>query len=112
MTLDKTRMGMDNGMATEPEEFKKLISECREIQIAMGGRERVLLQEELEQRNNMRRSIIASVDICKGHVLAEQDLDAKRPGTGISPDKIGELIGKKAVRDIEADTLISYDDVE
>ena len=111
LTLDRSKVGMDNSMATEPEEFRALVSKCRNTQKALGSRERTVLPEEMEQRKNMRRSIIAASDIPAGKIIEERDLSAKRPGTGISPDRAAELIGKKAVRDIEADTLISFDDI-
>lgn len=112
LTLDRSKVGMDNGMATEPPEFKILVQKCRNIQAAMGVKERVLLPEELEQRKNMRRSITAAADIPKGSTIRWNDLYAKRPGTGISPDRINELVGKTAVKDITADTLIMPDDIK
>ena len=111
LTLDHTKVGMDNGMATEPPEFKQLVSKCRDIQIAMGGKERILQPVEIEQRTKMRRSIIAGRPIQKGTILTKSDIYAKRPGTGIRPDQVHMVIGKTAVRDIEEDTLISFDDL-
>lgn len=111
-TLDKSGVGMDNGMATEPEQFGIMIKKCRDIQIAMGKKERIVSVEELEQRKNMRRSIIATKDIKKGHILMADDLDAKRPGIGISPDKIEKLIGRKIKQDVEADMLIMLENIE
>ncbi len=112
LTLDKTRVGMDNGMATEPQEFKLLVQKCHQTYRAMGTKERVVIPEEIEQRKKMRRSITAAIDIPKGTVIGEKDLYAKRPGTGIAPDRIDELIGKRAKKDISADTLIMSIDVE
>ncbi|MCH1982912.1 N-acetylneuraminate synthase family protein [Ruminococcus sp. OA3] len=112
LTLDHSKVGMDNGMATEPTPFKELVNKCREIQIAMGTKERIVSETEIQQRTNMRRSIIAVRDLPKGTVIKEEDLYAKRPGTGICPDKIAILIGKKTTRDIEADTLLMPEDFE
>lgn len=112
LTLDRKKVGMDNGMAAEPEVFKTLVSKCRDIQAAMGSRERTVTKEELKQRENMRRSIIAKRDLLKGAIITEEDLYAKRPGTGISPDQMEQVIGKMAKREIEADTLIMPEDLE
>lgn len=112
LTLDKSKVGMDNGMATEPPEFTELVSKCRNIQVALGTKERTLLPEELEQRKNMRRSIVSTRDIMAGEVIALSDLYAKRPGTGIAPDEIEQVAGKKALKDIPADTLILPEDIE
>ncbi len=112
LTLDKSRIGMDNGMATEPPEFSTLVHKCRDIQIAMGSKERILIQQELDQRKNMRRSIIATRDIAVGEIIRESDLGAKRPGTGIPPNQINEVVNKTARKDIPADTLILPEDIQ
>ncbi len=112
LTLDRMKVGMENEMATEPEKFRTLVKKCTDIQIAMGTKERIVQPEELEQRKTMRRSVISAVDIPAGHIIEREDLYAKRPGTGISPDKMDSLIGKKAKRNIEADMPILEEDVE
>lgn len=112
LTLDHTKVGMDNGMAIEPKELGILVSKCRDIQVAMGVKERIVLPEEIEQRKNMRRSIIAVQDIPKGTVITKDMLYAKRPGDGIPPDREDLVVGKTAVKDIEADTVIRIEDIE
>lgn len=112
LTLDKSRVGMDNGMATEPPEFAALVSKCRNMQKAMGKKERVLSQQETDQRKNMRRSLVAVRDIAAGEVIQEADLYSKRPGTGIAPNEISKVIGKKTKRDISADTIILPEDIK
>lgn len=111
LTLDRSKVGMDNGMATEPEPFRVLVNHCRMVQRGMGTEERIVYPEELEQRKKMRRSIIAVRDLPKGHVLQKGDLYAKRPGTGISPDKMDSLLGKTLRRDVKADTLLQVEDL-
>lgn len=106
LTLDRSKIGMDNGMAMEPLQLAELVSKCRDIQIALGSKERILQQQELDQRTNMRRSLIAVRDLKAGDIIEEKDLYAKRPGTGIPPDQLSCVIGKRVVQDIEADTLI------
>ena len=112
LTLDKSKIGMDNQMATEPEELAKLVQQCLNVQEALGDKNRVVLEAELEQRKKIRRSVIATKDLKKGAQLKEEDLDTKRPGTGIAPEKIKTLIGKTINRDIEKDTLIKETDIE
>ncbi len=105
-TLDKTKIGMDNQMATEPDEMEQMIRMCNNVCKSLGGYNRVVLPEELEQRKKMRRSIVASRSLRKDSIITENDLDAKRPGTGLPPERMYELIGKKLNRDIECDELI------
>ncbi|MBT3295045.1 MAG: N-acylneuraminate-9-phosphate synthase [Verrucomicrobia bacterium] len=110
-TLDRQKIGMDNQIAVEPEEMAQLVQNCHNIQTALGDRERVVLPAEMAQREKMRRSIVAVRDLEAGTELTAADMDAKRPGTGLSPDRVGELVGKVLLHDVEADTLIMVGDV-
>jgi len=111
-TLDKTKIGMDNQVAIEPNEMSALVDSCHNTQIALGNKERVVLPDEVKQRQQMRRSIVAKRDLKAGTKLTENDLDVKRPGTGIPPDKLGKLIGMITSKDIENDTLIVESDLK
>lgn len=94
-TLDNRRIGMDNQMATEPLEMKAMIAACRNVFAALGGSGRVLDESELAQRGKMRRSVVTTRALEAHHTLSLDDLDAKRPGLGISPARIGELVGRR-----------------
>lgn len=110
-TLDRTKIGMDNQMASEPEEMALLVRNCHNVQIALGDTRRIVLPAEMEQRKKMRRSIVAVKDLKAGTKLTADDLDVKRPETGLPPDKISELVGKTLLRDIEGNTLITEADI-
>ena len=70
------------------------------------------MQEELDQRSNMRRSLVSTRDIKIGEIIQESDLYAKRPGTGIPPNRMELVVGKVATKDIEADTIILPEQVK
>ncbi|MEE3392787.1 MAG: N-acetylneuraminate synthase family protein [Lachnospiraceae bacterium] len=108
-TLNNKKIGMDNNMATEPEQMKDLVSACRNVFYSLGTYERKLSDKEIDMRSKMRRSIIARRDILKGEVLSPENIECKRPGTGISPNHIDEVIGKTALIDIKAGHLILHD---
>lgn len=110
-TLDNSKIGMDNQMATEPDDMRLLVNSCRNVQAALGGLDRIVFAEEMAQRTKMRRSIIVTRDLASGAILTEKDLDAKRPGTGLAPAMIDELLGKRLVRDVRGDTLLSLSDI-
>jgi sialic acid synthase SpsE len=59
----------------------------------------------------MRRSIVAAKPINKGCKIEREDLVFKRPGTGIPPDQYLDIIGKIAIRNIQPDELINFDDI-
>ncbi|SVC98698.1 uncharacterized protein METZ01_LOCUS351552, partial [marine metagenome] len=110
-TLDKTKIGMDNQMASEPEEMALLVRNCHNVQIALGDTRRIVLPDEMEQRKKMRRSIVVAKDSKAGTKLTADDLDVKRPGTGLPPNKISELVGKTLLRDFEGNTMITEADL-
>lgn len=111
LTLDSSKIGMDNQMATEPEQFKELVRKCRTIHKSLGSFERIVSQDEIRQRVKMRRSIIVTQDLKAGDEIKLEHLYAKRPGDGIPPNQISNLIGRKLTRDIKADTLIFWSDL-
>ncbi len=112
-TLNNSKIGMDNQMATEPKEMKLLIDSCLKVYSAMGTKERILTTAENEQKDKMRRSIIASQDIKAGEHLTIDMLDAKRTGKpGISPSEYSYFIEKVALHDIEKDERILKEDIK
>jgi len=108
-TLDNKKMGMDNNMAIEPVDMKNLVNACRNVYKAMGKRERILLEGEDEQRLKMRRSIVAARNLRCGEMISEGDLEFKRPGDGIAPNRLEEIIGKVVKKDIPKGYLIKLE---
>jgi len=70
------------------------------------------LETEAAARKNARRSLVALCEIAKGRVITRDMLTFKRPGTGISPAEIEQVIGKKAMVDILEDEIICRDMIE
>jgi len=110
-TLDKTKIGLDNQIAMEPNEMSQLVTHCHNVQKALGGTERMVLPAEIDQRKQMRRSIVSTKDLKVGKKLIKSDLDVKRPGTGIPPNKLNDLIGRTLIRNVERDRLIIEEDI-
>jgi len=111
-TFDKTYPGWDHEVSANKTEMIKLINDGRRIIDAMGSRERILSNTEMEQRKSFRRSIVAKKSMKKGDKIDQGCLDFKRPGTGIRPDEVESLFGLKLKRDIDFDELIKWSDVE
>lgn len=111
LTLDKAKIGMDNQMAAEPDEMKLLVTQCRRVYEALGEEERRVSRLELEQRQKMRRSVVYTRDLPAGDVLQREDLDVKRPGTGVAPEHLEEYVGRVLCRAVANDTLLQEDDV-
>lgn len=105
-TLNKTLKGNDHYHAMDPQDAKKILRGIDFLDMIGGSDELKCLDTELKARSNARRSIVALGNIPKGTVITEEMLTFKRPGTGISPDKINMIVGKTAKVDIEDDTIL------
>lgn len=105
-TLDRNMSGPDHKASLEPDELRSMVAGIRSIEKALGDGKKVITQNELQNRDVARKSIVASRDIKMGEVFTESNLTAKRPGTGISPMEWDEIIGTKAKQSYVKDDLI------
>lgn len=111
-SLDNTKMGMDNNMATNKDDFREMILEIQDTIKILGAKERILSNEELAYKQKMQRNIIANRNLNKGDVITKDDLDFKRAGEGLSVKDKDKLIGKKLKNDIQQDCIITYEDLQ
>ena len=109
-TLDKTLEGPDHRASLEPHELKHMISGIRHIEVAMGDGIKKPVQSENNTRQVARKSLVAAKDISKGRILTSDDLIAKRPGTGLSPEFKDIIIGLQAKNHITKNTLLKWED--
>jgi len=105
-TLDRNLPGPDHAASLEPDELTRLISGIRTIEAALGSSRKAPADAEVANRAIARRSIVAARLIRRGDLLSADALTTKRPGHGISPMLFWDLLGRRAVRDFEADELI------
>jgi sialic acid synthase SpsE len=111
-TLDSTLSGPDHFFAMEPLDFKKMISNIRDVESAAGdGVKNGPREEEMELYKKARRSLHVTKNINKGDIITRSMLSIKRPGFGISPHLIDIVIGRKAKKDMDMDMWITWDDV-
>jgi sialic acid synthase SpsE len=87
-------------------DLPEMVNSIRRIEKALGTGRKSPAQKELLSRDWARKSVVARVEIKKGEVITAEMLTLKRPGTGISPEQINELIGRKARTDLAADSLV------
>lgn len=111
-TLDKTLPGNDHYHAMDPADLRILKSGLEFIKQIRGNGNLACLESEKIARLNARRSIVANMDIRAGETITRDMLTFKRPGTGISPQDIEHVTGKKASIDISEDTIIQKNMLE
>jgi sialic acid synthase SpsE len=105
-TLDRRMPGPDHQASLEPAEFKAMVKAIRNIERALGNGIKQPSPSEKKNRAIARKSLVARCHIRKGEAFSADNICAKRPGTGISPMRWDEVIGKLSPRDFMADELI------
>ena len=108
-TLDKTLTGNDHYHAGEPEDFKKAIANFKWIDTVLGSDKKTVLECEYVARREARRSLVLTRNMKAGEVIHDEDLMAKRPGTGISPVYTDIIVGRTVKRDLEEDTILTWE---
>lgn len=105
-TLDRNMEGPDHKASLEPDELAAMVRAIRNVEQAMGSGIKGPSNSEKKNISIARKSIVAARRIKKGEILTEDNLTAKRPGSGISPMRWPEVVGTNAIRDFDEDELI------
>jgi N,N'-diacetyllegionaminate synthase len=105
-TLDRNLPGPDHQASLEPAELRSLVTAIRNIEVALGDGIKRVMPSEARNRPVARKSLVARRAIEAGEVFTAENIAAKRPGTGISPMRWDEIVGRSASRDFAVDELI------
>ena len=106
LTLDRTRPGPDHAASLEPRQFASLVEGIRTLELALGDGRKVPHPVEAKNIAVARKAIVAATPIAAGEKFSLSNLAAKRPGNGLAPIRIWELIGRTAQRSYAADEAI------
>jgi len=105
-TLDRSLPGPDHKASLEPAELKAMVLAIRNIEKALGDGIKRPSPSEEKNKPIARRSLVAASGIRFGEVFTEANLAVKRPGTGLSPMRWDEVLGRRAPRDFAPGELI------
>ena len=105
-TLDCTLPGPDHKASLEPDQLAAMVAAIRNIEQAMGDGVKGPSPTEARNLPVVRKSLVAIRPIRAGEFFSTQNIGAKRPGTGISPMRLNEVVGKPAPRNFAPDELI------
>lgn len=105
-TLDRTLVGPDHAASLEPDELRAMVSAIRNVEAALGDGIKRPSPSEVKNISAARKSVVAARAIEAGEILSEHNLTVKRPGTGISPMRWDDLIGRKSKRNFLPDEHI------
>lgn len=106
LTLDRNLPGPDHQSSLEPAEFSSLVQQVRTIELALGSGVKQPTASEAETAAVARRSVVAACDIPQGAVVNNGMLALRRPGTGLSPSSLPQLLGRRARQRIASGTVV------
>jgi len=110
-TYDKQAEGPDHRLSADPAEMKWLVEAVRSFEVMRGSGVKRPAKSECTTRINNRKSVVLARPVRAGERLARADLAIKRPGTGISPRLFEQVIGRAVRSDMEADAVLTWDDL-
>jgi N-acetylneuraminate synthase len=111
ITLDKSLRGPDHKVSLLPAELRQLVQSVHDCELAIGESRDQILQGELLNQMVFRKSVVAARPISRGDRIEREALTVKSPGTGLSPQRLHELVGSPAPRDLAADELFYETDL-
>lgn len=111
-TLDRRMEGPDHAASLEPVELTAMVSGIRNIELALGNGVKVPTESEKKNLVIVRKSIHLKNDVSKGQTLNTEDLVMLRPGDGISPMLLDQIIGRRVKSNLPAGYKLNLSDFE
>ncbi len=109
--MDRSIGGPDSAFSMEPAEFELMIKNVRDVEKAMGIAT-MELSEKSEKSRDFARSLYIVNEIKEGEVFTRENIRSIRPGFGLSPKHLNEILGKKAKTNLEKGTPVSWELIE
>jgi N-acetylneuraminate synthase len=110
-TTDKQMEGWDHWISADPTELEVICREGKNIFESLGSASRIVSEAELAKRGKFRRRAVVTRAMKKGEVIKIEDLDFKRPGTGIHPNEYMYVVGRIVNKDLEAEVELEWQDL-
>ncbi len=112
LTLDRSLPGPDHSASLEPAQFAAMTTAIRRLSAMLGNGHKTPTPEEADTATVARRSVAAATGIARGTVIEAAMLVCRRPATGIAPRDAGAVVGRRALCDIPAGTVLQWDQLE
>lgn len=106
--LSRAEGGPDSAFSMEPDELRRLVRDVRTAEAALG---RVCYRagEKESGSRTFRRSLFVVEDVAAGAAFTENNVRSIRPGDGLAPKHLPQIIGRRAARDVARGTPLSWD---
>jgi len=94
LTLDKGMKGPDHAASIEPEMFRQLVNDVRNVRVILGSEDKKPVESEIKNKKIARKVLVASSKINEGDLFTDENMAVKRAGLGVSPMKFWDYVGK------------------
>lgn len=108
--MDRRIGGPDASFSMEPDEFTLMVKQVREVEMAMGQVSYPTDTAKIKGRE-FCRSLFVVNDMKAGDIFSENNIRSIRPGNGLAPKYLNDVLGKRAAHDIERGTPLSFNDI-
>ena len=92
-----------------PDDLAAFVREVRTVEAALGHAAKTPSEAETRNQDWARKSLVTTRALAAGTALEHSMLTAKRPGTGIAPHEIGDVLGRRLKADVDADTVLRWE---
>lgn len=106
--LDRNMGGPDSEFSMEPQEFKEMVDSIRNVEKAL-GKVCYKLSDKMKANREFSRSLFVVRDIKKGDIITDDNIRSIRPGFGLHPKYLKDIIGKKVKKDLKRGTPLELD---
>ncbi len=110
-TLDKNMEGPDQKLSLDPSEFSNLSKGIHRIEQALGVPRSTIIKSEIKFRDNMRKSLGTTQDILPNTIIKRSMISSFRPGIGIPPNMLDNIVGRKTKKLIKKGSLLKWDNL-
>jgi N-acetylneuraminate synthase/sialic acid synthase len=111
-TLNRAMKGTDHAFSLEPSGMKKLVRDVSRAREALGDGEKHQHASEEAPLAKMGKKLVIRHDLPAGHLLTADDIVCKSPGDGLWPYQLGEIVGRRLIRDVVGDEAVDFELIE
>ncbi len=109
LTLDRSRAGPDQAVSLEPAEMAALVRGVRTVESALGHGRKEPAPCEADIAGVARKSLVAARDLPAGAALTEEMIAVRRPGTGLSPSRRSQIVGRVLRVPVRTGTVLTLE---
>ena len=108
-TMDRNLPGPDHRASLDPDELVHLVRSIRNVEDALGDGLKRPVAAEMATREIVRKSLVFKSALRGGTIITDAMIAAKRPGGGLAPGCFSQVVGRRLLRDVDADVPVSWD---